>query len=163
VTTAADLDAGSVTNRATAQGDPPGSVTPVVSPPSEATVPAVQSPSITVVKSASPSSFSAAGQTIDYSFAVTNTGNVTLSHVRVNDAGLPGLSPISCPHPTLAAGASQTCTASYVTTAADLDAGSVTNRATAQGDPPGSVTPVVSPPSTVTATAIVPPRVPVAG
>ena len=162
VVTRADVDAGTVRNTATATGITPAGE-PLRSAPSSASVSAVQSPSITVVKSASPSSFSAAGQTIDYSFAVTNTGNVTLSHVRVNDAGLPGLSPISCPHPTLAAGASQTCTASYVTTAADLDAGSVTNRATAQGDPPGSVTPVVSPPSTVTATAIVPPRVPVAG
>ncbi|MGD0376883.1 MAG: hypothetical protein ABSB01_20150, partial [Streptosporangiaceae bacterium] len=153
VTTAADVDAGSVTNTATAQGDPPGSDMPVVSPPSTATVRAEHRPSISVVKSAEPSSFAVAGETIHYSFLVTNTGNVTLSHVQVNDADLPGLSAISCPDLTLAAGASETCHATYVTTAADVDAGSVTNTATAQGDPPGSETPVVSEPSTATVPA----------
>ncbi len=161
VTTAADVDAGSVTNRATAHGDPP-SGRPVVSGPSEATITAIQSPAITVVKSASPTSFSAAGQTIHYRFDVTNSGNVTLTSVNVHDAGLPGLSAISCPHTVLAAGASQTCTATYVTTAADVDAGSVTNQATAHGDPPTGP-PVLSAPSEVTITLILPPRVPVTG
>ncbi|MGD0375753.1 MAG: hypothetical protein ABSB01_14360, partial [Streptosporangiaceae bacterium] len=154
VTTAADVDAGSVTNTATAQGDPPGSETPVVSDPSTATVPAEQAPSISVVKSAEPSSFAVAGETIHYSFLVTNTGNVTLSHVQVNDADLPGLSAISCPQSSLAPGASETCAATYVTTQADVNAGSVTNTATAQGDPPGSTTPVVSDPSTTTVPVI---------
>ncbi len=135
LTTAADVDAGSVTNHATAHGDPPHG-RPVVSPPSSATITAIQSPAITVVKSASPSTFSVAGETITYSFDVTNSGNVTLHSVKVDDTGLPGLSAISCPHTTLAAGASQTCTATYLTTAADVDAGSVTNHATAHGDPP---------------------------
>jgi hypothetical protein len=57
--------------------------------------------------------------------------------VQVNDTGLPGLSAVTCPSTTLAPGASETCTATYVTTAAEVDAGSVTNTATAQGDPPG--------------------------
>jgi uncharacterized repeat protein (TIGR01451 family) len=161
VTTAADVDAGSVTNRATAQGDPPTGP-PVVSAPSKATITAIQSPAITVVKSASPTSFSTAGQTIHYRFDVTNSGNVTLTSVKVHDTGLPGLSAISCPHTTLAAGASQTCTATYRTTAADVDAGSVTNHATAQGHPPTGP-PIVSAPSEATITLILPPRVPVTG
>ncbi len=151
------MDAGSVTNRATAHGDPPTGP-PVVSGPSEATITAIQSPAITVVKSASPSTFSVAGETIDYSFEVTNSGNVTLRDVRVHDTGLPGLSAISCPDRTLAAGASQTCTATYVTTAADVDAGSVTNHATAHGDPPTGP-PVVSAPSEATITAIQSPAI----
>jgi uncharacterized repeat protein (TIGR01451 family) len=155
------VDAGSVTNHATAHGDPP-SGPPVVSAPSEATITAIHAPAITVVKSASPTSFSAAGQTIHYSFDVTNSGNVTLRDVRVHDTGLPGLSAITCPHSTLAAGASQTCTATYLTTAADVDAGSVTNHATAEGHPP-SGPPVVSAPSEATITLILPPRVPVTG
>ena len=161
LTTAADVDAGSVTNRATAEGHPPHG-RPVVSAPSEATITAIQSPAITVVKSASPTSFSAAGQTIHYSFDVTNSGNVTLTSVRVHDTGLPGLSAISCPHTVLAAGASQTCTATYRTTAADVDAGSVTNHATARGDPPSGPA-VVSAPSEATITLILAPHVPVTG
>ena len=153
VTTAGDVDAGSVTNTATAQGNPPGSTTAVESSPSTATVPAEQAASIAVLKSAEPGSFAAAGETIHYSFLVTNTGNVTLTGVQVNDDDLPGLSAIDCPDATLAAGASQTCHAHYVTTQADVDAGSVMNSATAQGDPPGSTTPVVSDPSQATVPA----------
>ena len=97
VTTAGDVDAGSVMNTATAQGDPPGSTTPVISDPSTATVPAEQAATISVLKSASPSSFSAAGQNITYSFLVTNTGNVTLTSVQVVDTDLPGLSAIDLP------------------------------------------------------------------
>ena len=171
VTTRADVDAGSVTNTATAHGDPPGPATPVVSDPSTATVPAVQGPAITVVKSASPGSFSTAGTTLTYSFLVTNTGNVTLSSIQITDTDLPGLSAITCPDASLAPTGSQTCTATYVTTQADVDAGSVTNTATAQGDPPGSTTPLISPPSTATVLLrqqptpppIVPPKLPVTG
>jgi uncharacterized repeat protein (TIGR01451 family) len=161
VTTAGDVDAGSVTNTATAQGDPPRSETPVVSPPSTATVPAIGAPAITVVKSARPLTFSKPGTLISYSFLVTNNGNVTLTNVQVNDTGLPGLSAITCPSTTLAPGASETCTATYVTTAADVRAGRVTNTATAQGDPPGSTTPVISQPSTVTVKYVHHPRPPV--
>ena len=128
-----------------------------VSAPSSATITAIQSPAITVVKSASPSTFSVAGETINYSFDVTNSGNVTLTSVKVDDHGLPGLSAITCPHTTLAAGASQTCTATYLTTAADVDAGSVTNTATAKGNPPTGPH-VVSAPSSATITAIQSPR-----
>ena len=154
--TQADVDAGSVSNTATASGKTPASQA-ITSAPSSTTIKAIQSPAITVVKSASPTSFSA-GQTIHYSFAVTNSGNVTLRDIRVHDAGLPGLSAISCPHHTLAAGASQTCTATYVTTAADVDAGSVTNHATAHGNPPTGP-PVVSAPSEATITAIQSPAI----
>ena len=152
-TTQADVDNGSVPNSATAQGTPPGSTTPVVSDPSTSTVPAAQVPGISVVKSASPSTFNRAGQIITYSFLVTNTGNVTVSAVQVNDTDLPGLSAITCPSGTLAPAADETCTATYSTTQADVDAGSVPNTATAQGTPPGSTTPVVSDPSTATLSA----------
>jgi uncharacterized repeat protein (TIGR01451 family) len=171
VTTQADVDAGAVTNTATAHGLPPGSGTPGVSAPSTATVQGPQAskpprPGISVVKSASPSSFTAAGQTITYRFAVANTGNVTLSSVGISDTSLPGLSAVSCPDLSLAPDAGETCTATYVTTRQDVSAGMVTNTATAHGLPPGSITPVVSRPSTVTVQApppIVPKPVPVTG
>ena len=162
-TTAADVDAGSVSNTATTQGTPPGSTTPVISAPSTATVPAVQAPGISVVKSASPLVFSQSGTRIGYSFLVTNTGNVTLTSVTVSDTGLPGLSPITCPDSVLAPGASETCTATYTTTAADVRTGRVTNTATAQGSPPGRAVAVTSRPSTVTVIFVGRPVVPVTG
>jgi uncharacterized repeat protein (TIGR01451 family) len=161
VTTAADLDAGLIANTATAQGLPPSSTTPVTSDPSAAVVTAVEQPGVRVVKSATPATYSQAGQVIHYTFRVTNTGNVTLTHVHVNDK-LKGLSAIACPEATLTAGQSETCTATYRVTAADLNAGHVTNSATAAGDPPHRMPPDVSPPSTATETAVQRPGVMVA-
>jgi len=151
VTTQADVDRGSVVNSATATGDPPTGPPPT-SPPSSVTVPAVQSPSLTVTKSAQQTSFSTAGQMLDFSFLVTNTGNVTLTDITVNDE-LAGTSTPSCPSTTLTPGNSVTCTATYVTTQANVDAGSVANTATVTGDPP-SGPPTTSPPSTVTVPAV---------
>ncbi|MFN8191651.1 MAG: hypothetical protein U0R78_14645 [Nocardioidaceae bacterium] len=71
-----------------------------------------------------------AGDTILYSFVITNTGNVTLTSVGVTDAKV---GPVTCPVTTLAPGASTTCTKSYTLTQADVDAGVVNNTATASG------------------------------
>jgi uncharacterized repeat protein (TIGR01451 family) len=158
--TAADLTAGHVSNSATAQGDPPHGMPPDVSPPSTATDTGVQRPGIKVVKTATPASFAEMGQVIRYSFRVTNTGNVTLTHVHVTDV-LKGLSAIDCPRAILAEGQSETCTATYRISAADLNAGRVTNTATAHGDPPAPGRPATSPPSTVTIKAV--PFIPVTG
>ena len=154
--TQADIDAGKITNTATAHGTPPGSDTPVNSPPSSAVVTAPSTPALTIVKSADPQTVAAAGDKVTYSFLVTNTGNVTLSKVNVTDDDFSGtgkLSAIDCPQTTLAAGASMTCTATYTVTQADIDAGKITNTATAHGNPTGSDTPVNSPPSSTTVTA----------
>ena len=72
---------------------------------------------------------------ITYSYKVTNTGNVTLNPVTVTDP-LSGLSTISCPATLLAAGATETCTATYTTTQADVTRGSITNTATATATSP---------------------------
>ncbi len=133
-TTQADVDAGSVTNSAVASGTPPFGA-PTTTTPSSLTIPATQTPGITLAKGGTPSSFSAAGTTITYSYVVTNDGNVTLTAVTVTDPKA-GLSAVGCPQPTLAPGAFETCTATYSTTQADMDAGSVTNTGTATGDPP---------------------------
>ena len=106
-------------------------------------------PALTLVKSATESSFYAAGETINYDYLLTNTGNVTLGAVGVLDAHV-GLSGLSCPDPTLVPGASETCSATYVVTPADVSAGSVLNTATAQGTAPGASTQINSPPSSVT-------------
>ncbi|MCW5254232.1 DUF11 domain-containing protein, partial [Streptomyces sp. SHP 1-2] len=150
--TQADVDEGSITNSATATGTPP-SGEPPVSPPSEVTVPAPSEPALKVVKTASTGKL-VAGEEITYRFTVTNTGNVTLTDVKVDEGEFTGdgeLGDVTCPAgaASLAPGARVTCTASYTVTQADVDNGSVENSATATGTPP-SGEPPVSPPSEVT-------------
>ena len=149
--TQADLDGGLISNTATASGTP--SVGAPVTDTDSALVSVTQSPSINLVKSASPANVTAAGQAIAYSFVVTNTGNVTLDPVVVTDP-LAGLGPISCPAGVLAPGASTTCNAVYTTTVADIDAGGVTNLATATGTPPPGAGGPVSDSDSETVTAV---------
>ncbi|PDQ36060.1 MAG: hypothetical protein B5766_02655 [Candidatus Lumbricidophila eiseniae] len=149
-TTQADVDAGGVTNRALATATTP-SLQPVTSLPGTVSVPAAAAPAIALVKSVSPTVAGVAGQTVTYSFLVTNTGNVTLTNPQVTETRFTGtgqLSPLSCPSLTLAPAAFQTCTATYVVTAADLLATPLTNTATVTAAPPGGTTPPVSAPST---------------
>ena len=49
------------------------------------TVSVDQEPGITITKSASPTTVTAAGQTVTYTFSVHNTGNVDLTGVGVTD------------------------------------------------------------------------------
>jgi uncharacterized repeat protein (TIGR01451 family) len=93
------------------------------------------SSSVSLVKTASISSYSSDGTPVTYSYLVTNTGSVTLSDVTVTDP-MAGLSSVACPSTTLAAGASETCTATYTTTQADVNAGSISNTGTVKGTPP---------------------------
>ena len=128
----ADVDAGQVTNAANATGTTPND-DDVTSPPADATVHAVQTPGIHLVKSAFPTSYAEPGETIHYTYTVANTGNVTLHDVRLTDDRL---GPIICPATTLTPGASTTCVAIYVTAAADVDAGRISNTALVAGHPP---------------------------
>ncbi|HUO40119.1 MAG TPA: VWA domain-containing protein, partial [Mycobacterium sp.] len=88
-------------------------------------------PALTLKKSATQTSFSAAGDKIDYSYLLTNSGNVTLSGpFSVAD----DKATVTCPATaTLAPGASITCNATYTVVAGDVSTGSVTNHATGQG------------------------------
>ena len=155
--TQADVDAGKISNDATAQGTAPGATTPTTSPSSHVDVPGSQNPALSVVKSASPTTLNKAGDKVTYLFTVTNTGNVTMSNIAVNETSFTGTGTapvVSCPATpsSLVPGAQVTCTATYTATQADVDAGSITNTATAQGTAPGSTTPTVSPASTATVT-----------
>ena len=124
--TQADLDAGSITN--TASGTASFGAATVTSNTDSETVNAVQSPALTLVKTATPTTYDEVGDVISYSFKLTNTGNVTLTGpfaVSDNQA-----SDEFCPvTASLAPGAFITCTASDTATQADLDAGSITNTA----------------------------------
>jgi len=86
-------------------------------------------PAMTVVKTATPQSFGAVGDTINFNIVVTNTGNVTwTTPVSIDD---PLTSDESCPNVTVAPGGSVTCTASYAVDQLDLDNETLTNTATA--------------------------------
>ena len=129
--TQADVDIAVVNNTATATGTPPtgGDVTATDS----TTTPLNPAPSVTLDKQAGTPSGSAAGDTIDYTFLVTNTGNVTLDPVSIDD---PTVGAVGCPVTSLAPGDSTTCTATYTLTQADVDAGHVANTASVSGTPP---------------------------
>jgi von Willebrand factor type A domain len=123
-TTEPDVQAGHVTNTATVTGYPPSS--PPVSGTGTATVTAhVVKPGLKVKKTASPTQFGAPGQRITDTYAVTNTGQVTLSGIRVTDNQI--TAPVSCPATALAPGKSMACHATYVTTKADVSRGGITN------------------------------------
>lgn len=148
--TQADVDSGQIKNSATATGTPP-SGDPVTSDPSEVTLPQPATPGISIVKSADRSGL-VAGDTVTYSFAVKNTGNVTLTGIKVNEGDFTGsgsLSAVDCPDTALAPGEIAICTATYEVTQADVDRGSVENSATATGTPPGGSDPITSDPSEV--------------
>ena len=89
-TTAADVTAGEITNTGTAVGTPPTG--PNLTATSTVTIPLA---AIGIVKSASISSFSAAGTAITYTYVVTNAGGAPLTDVTVTDP-MVGLSAIDC-------------------------------------------------------------------
>ncbi|QCR18322.1 DUF7507 domain-containing protein [Agrococcus sp. SGAir0287] len=137
----ADVDAGVVTNAATATATGPAG--PVASDEASASVPLAQTASMTLLKSVSAPARTV-GSTFTYTFAAVNTGNVTLTDVTVADP-LPGLSALDYDWSgaqapgVLAPGQGVTATATYVLTQADADAGSVPNTAVVTGlDPAGA-------------------------
>ncbi len=141
LTTQANLDNGSITNIGTATGTPTtgGSVTAT----STAVVNASQTPAISLVKTAIPTTYSGSGETITYSYFVKNTGNVTLTDVTVNDSILGSvtsckLTPADTSKTagTLAPGDSETCTATATTSPTNVTQGSITNIGTATGTAP---------------------------
>ena len=126
--TQADLDAGSVTNLAQAHANGTDSNQ------DSQTVTAVQTPASSIEKTITAGDpYDAVGDVISYSYKVTNSGN---RHSGRSVRGQRRPARPTRPARTtasLAPGASITCTASYTVTQADLDAGSVTNIASATG------------------------------
>ncbi|GGK67254.1 hypothetical protein Sme01_09740 [Sphaerisporangium melleum] len=157
-TTQADIDAGRIVNTATVSGDPPEGPA-VTSLPSAASVTAPRAPGLTLVKTADPTTVTAAGDTVTYHYTITNTGNVTVSGLTVMDTDIAGTGTqrsIGCEVDSLAPGGSATCTWTYTVTQADMDACTITNRARASGlDPSGAA--VISDTSTATVTVTVSP------
>lgn len=140
--TQADVDKGApVKNTATAVGTDPGDDEVRSAEDSTETPVADTDASLSIEKTADQDVL-VAGETIEYSFKVVNTGNVTLTDVGVAEGEFSGsgdLSDVSCPDEasSLAPGDSVTCSASYEVTQSDVDSGSLDNSATAKGKGPG--------------------------
>ncbi|ARV11186.1 hypothetical protein BTO09_02010, partial [Gilvibacter sp. SZ-19] len=148
--TAADIDAGEVVNQATAEGTAPDGT--VVSDESGTTVDAddatvtelCQNPAIAIVKTGifvdgNGDDCADAGETIEYTFVVTNEGNVSLSGITVTDilvAPITFVDGDTDGDGELDVDETWTYTGTYTITAADIDAGEVVNQATAEGTAP---------------------------
>ncbi|MFT4188872.1 MAG: GEVED domain-containing protein [Aeromicrobium sp.] len=143
VVTQEDVDAGGVDNTATATGTTPaGGEFETAEYENEVPGPE-RVPGLSIEKSAdlddeNGNGLADEGETIDYSFLVVNTGNVTMSDIVVEDTKVTGLDPQNF---YLLPGEEVTVTADpYVVTGADVQRGSVDNVATAVGtDPTGGV------------------------
>ncbi len=130
--TQADLDAGHWANTACADDGADGAAKVCA----DEDVPADQNPAITLVKTATPSTYANAGDIISYTLVATNTGNVTLHDVEITDAKLGTLSCTPTQPATLAPKAKLTCTGTYTIQAADLTVFSITNTADVIGYAP---------------------------
>jgi LPXTG-site transpeptidase (sortase) family protein len=130
--TQADLNAGSLTNHATAH------VGGTDSNQDQATATTTQGPALLLDKTIfSGSPYTTVGGTIVYHYLVTNTGNVrrpnpvTITDDQSTDESCPNTNTVGNNDGFLDPTESITCTASHTVTQADLDAGSLTNHATA--------------------------------
>ncbi|GGA79665.1 hypothetical protein GCM10008015_20460 [Flavobacterium palustre] len=135
IITQADVDAGKVTNSAlvTAKDPQNNNVTDIsgttLGTDDNTETPVNQVSTIALVKTASVVGSGTVGDTINYTFAVTNTGTTTLTNVAVTDP-MVGLIITGSPIASLAPGATNiSITGTYVITQADVDAGKVTNSA----------------------------------
>lgn len=133
VVTQADVDRGSVVNRATATGTPPQGGT--VSDIDEVTVTFQRAPSLDLTKRADVAGLPAAGTTIAYTLIATNTGNTALANVTLTDAMLDLVEEEVAA--LLEPGESTVWTGSYVVTEDDVSAGSIHNTASVSAYPPG--------------------------
>ena len=134
--TQADLDAGTLTNTATATGTVDGGTVPVTSAPVSETITATITRDLGLTKTVSTLPITAVNQVLTYELTATNNSNVTLSNVVVTDPLLPAL---SCSIASLAPGAQLVCTEPYTVTQADIDDpdGLLTNVASVTSTDPG--------------------------
>ena len=133
-----DLDAGTVTNTAIATGtdvlgNPVSDTSGTGTDNDDPTVTTLgETGAIALVKT---SSYDSASNMVTYVFEVTNTSDVTVENVKINDTtiGVTDLSVGVAPDYKIAPGATVSVTYDYMVTQTDLDAGTVTNTALATG------------------------------
>ncbi|MDC7998426.1 DUF7507 domain-containing protein, partial [Gilvibacter sediminis] len=148
--TPADIDAGEVVNQATAEGTAPNGsvVTDESGTAVDADDPTVtelcQNPAIAIVKTGlfvdgDGDDCADDGETIEYTFVVTNEGNVSLSGITVTDPLVGTITFVDGDTDAdgeLDVDETWTYTGSYTITQDDIDAGEVENQATAEGTAP---------------------------
>lgn len=123
IVTDADFKAGRVDNVAVATS----TTGPVNTTSNVVTVPLTPAPSVKIVKSLDGPAPTTIGESIVYKIVVTNTGNVTLTDVKVTDANaVLGACAPAAPA-VLAPATTMTCKATHVITVADMLAGKVDN------------------------------------
>jgi uncharacterized repeat protein (TIGR01451 family) len=114
---------------------------------------AVPVPALALTKTVAPH-YSSVGQTLPYTFAVTNESGVPVTGLTLDDPHLGG-NVADCARAELAADASYTCTGNYTVTAADIAAGRIDNTATVTGlDPLGDPLTAAADATTTTATTL---------
>lgn len=125
--TQADIDAGSVTTLATATASGSSSATMTT------TVPLLATRALTLTKTPDPLTFNNVGDTIIYSYVITNSGEATLGPAQftVNDDKISVAINCGSGGTILEPNGTVSCSASYLITQADVTAGSVTNSASA--------------------------------
>src|SRR5699024_5166824 len=133
IVTQDDVDAGEVVNSATVDAkDPEDNDVPEED---EVTTPIDQNPGIELDKQVTSSGPYGLGDTIEYTFPVENTGDVTLTNIEVDDPLLGGA--ISCSPATLAPSDTAACgSVDYTVTQGDVNSGFVHNEATVTGQDP---------------------------
>lgn len=156
--TQADIDNGSYSNTASVIGVPPAGngLANATATSNTETVPAESTNGIALAQTASPSSYSKAGDVITYDITVANTGTVAFSNVTLSltnpQTQLGNCTPSALPG-ALNAGTTTVCKATHTVTQADLDAGQYVNTASATGTTPAS-TVLITTPSVMTTPAI---------
>jgi hypothetical protein len=142
--TAADAARGFIANTAVAHGDASGHE--VSSPPSSEHLELIEPPGLSLEKRIQTPAPHHAGQTVRYSYRVTNTGGVALDSIHLTDDHV---ADVVCEVTTLAPAGSPgdhtICHGTYVITDADAARGLVTNTAVAAGTENSHT--ITSPPS----------------
>jgi len=133
--TQSDADAGEVVNLATASGDDPDGVAHTYTDQETAVVQQKLAFSVDMIESSIGPYL--VGDTIIYSYTVSNNGDVTMANVSLTDDRIGA---ITLDKTTLAASEEATGTGQYTVTQVDWAAGSIVSLATASAEAPNGVT-----------------------
>lgn len=149
--TQSDIDAGTVTAAARADADSAGGS--VSSDSAVLTSTLARTAALALRQVGAPSTVTRVGTVVSLEYAVTNTGNTTLTALSFSQQAFTGLGSaptVTCPSTELIPAQTVTCTASYTVVDADVPSTALRSTVTAQAVAPAGVPSPESPSSTVT-------------